>query len=148
MAKLERSKKRADSSSDNTKRKASSRHPEGEHGPRASSSRSSKSDHKESESDLSSTEIESFSEDEPAKVQSDVEQEQKDANPDVPLSVDNETKVQLRLLQKIRKPADIMERIAQWVADKFMFSSQYVLDMLQGDAPWPGWSRAQLFCPQ
>ena len=47
-----------------------------------------------------------------------------------PLALDSETQLQLRRLRKVRKPANITDHTAQWIADKFMFSSQYVLDML------------------
>ena len=93
------------------------------------------------------TEIESFSDDD---VEAAAEAPKKPAEKEAaykPLTLkkNTETQLQLRLLRKIRKPADITDRTAQWVADKFLFSSRYVMDMLQGDTPWPGWSRAQLF---
>ena len=68
-----------------------------------------------------------------------------EASEDKPLKHDPETVGQLRLIRQCRRPADIKERTATWVADQFAFGSPYILRMLQGDTPWPHWSRAQLF---
>ena len=68
-----------------------------------------------------------------------------EASEDKPLKHDPETVGQLRLIRQCRRPADIKERTATWVADRFAFGSPYILRMLQGDTPWPHWSRAQLF---
>ena len=149
IAKFERAKDEPRNYDDaaNDPRPTDREHPEGEHGSRASSPPAPKASKQADDSDCSSTEIESFSDDDVdvEAVETKKQPEKQPKYKPLTLKRNTETQLQLRLLRKIRKPADITDRTAQWVADKFLFSSRYVMDMLQGDTPWPGWSRAQLF---
>lgn len=148
QARLQRSKKKpAQPPSDRNDNRppATSEHPEGARRSRASSSSAAQQGPHADDSDCSSTEVESFSDDDVDREEGDEHQVPAQGLGYKPLELNSETRLQVRLLRKIRKPADITDRTAQWISDKFMFSSQYILDMLQGDTPWPGWSRAQLF---
>ena len=62
-----------------------------------------------------------------------------------PLTFDAEARAAVKLIKQTKRPEDLKERTASFVSDKFFFGSSYITDMLQGDTPWPSWSRQQLF---
>ena len=62
-----------------------------------------------------------------------------------PLVVDDEVKRNLKLIRSYKRPADIRDGTATFVADKFAYGSPYILDMLQGNTPWPSFSKGKLF---
>mgnify|MGYP003334403606 CR=1 FL=1 len=49
------------------------------------------------------------------------------------------------MLKECHEPDDIRERTASWVAKTTGMHLPSVIDMLQGNTPWPRWSKKLLF---
>ena len=61
-----------------------------------------------------------------------------------PLSMTSEHRAELKAMQKVKGPAKLQSRTANWIADTFCHGAPFVADLVSGDNPWPEFSRTEL----
>jgi hypothetical protein len=64
---------------------------------------------------------------------------------DKPLVFDDEARANIKLIKQAKDADDLKDRTATFMADRFMFGSSYVHDMLTGKTPWPRFSKQEFY---
>jgi hypothetical protein len=115
-------------------------HPRGETTRRSSATTGHNDDFSDSDTDRS-YELE-FSDNEDASFDGPAAHEVRE---DLPLTFNAEARAAYKTIKSAKVPNDIKEKAADFIADRLMFGSSYVHDMLTGNTPWPKFSKQELF---